>query len=67
MFRKVVSTAVTIVGMNCRQASSSVFGNKIGIVGCPFSDGQQINSCTKLGPEAVRDGGLIKEIKDYNG
>lgn len=53
----------------CRYSSSSKSGSltNVGIVGVPFDKGQRINSCTHMGPKAIRDGGLVEEIKLFNG
>lgn len=52
----------------CRFSTVS-FKNKVGIVGVPFDKGQRINSSNSknFGPKAIRDGGLISEIRLFNG
>lgn len=39
--------------------------NKVGIVGVPFSKGQR-RSGVSHGPKAIRNAGLISEVKGYN-
>lgn len=60
LFRSLISS--------CRFSTVS-FANKVGIIGVPFDKGQRINSSNSknLGPKAIRDGGLISEIKLFNG
>lgn len=55
-----------------RQSSSSSSASaekvtRIGIVGVPFDKGQKVNSVVHEGPKAIRDGGLIEHIQEFNG
>lgn len=38
---------------------------RVGIVGVPFNKGQRLCGVS-LGPEAIRKGGLVEEIKTFN-
>lgn len=40
---------------------------RVGIIGVPFDRGQQINTEFHEGPKAIRDGGLIDELTEFNG
>lgn len=47
------------------RANSTV--KQVGIVGVPFDKGQRICSSDHLGPRAIRNGGLVEEMKLFNG
>lgn len=38
---------------------------KVGIIGVPFSKGAKVSG-VQLGPKAIRDAGLVKEINDFH-
>lgn len=38
---------------------------RVGIIGVPFNKGQQ-RSGVSLGPQAIRNAGLVEEIKEFN-
>lgn len=38
---------------------------KVGIVGVPFKKGQRLSG-VELGPDCIRKGGLVEEIKEFN-
>lgn len=41
--------------------------SRVGIIGVPFDRGQKINTEFHGGPEAIRDGGLVKQLTTFNG
>lgn len=38
---------------------------RVGIVGVPFNKGQPLDGVA-LGPQAIRDGGLVEDLKEFN-
>lgn len=64
MLRSALNASKVAIRPYC-SSSSSV--KQVGIVGVPFDKGQRICSIDHLGPKAIRDGGLVKEIKLFNG
>lgn len=48
-----------------RLFSSNPSLTKVGIIGVPFNKGQKLNGVA-YGPNAIRNGGLIENIKEFN-
>lgn len=75
MIRSSVRSAVRVVASGLRPVRRAFVSRgadgeavrKVGIIGVPFDKGQTVNSVFHEGPKAIRDGGLIAKIVEFNG
>lgn len=73
IFKRLIAGHSPVVRHNMHQRYCNSANNKmdpvlrVGIIGVPFDRGQKVNTDFHEGPKAIRDGGLVAKIREFNG